>query len=536
VSEEARVHLLIAGHFGLFGEGRRRIDTPAFTSALGAGRAAIAVSVKDQLGSDGTRTFSVTPTKLRDLTLGGVTDCVPELKSLAALRDALAHADVEQRPDPAEIPGKIEALFGKGGLLDAVRAHVPGSAPAAAPAAPQSGGSLLDSLLDAPATSSQATAKGAVSSMIDAMRGSPTVSAEIAKQQRAIHRLIDDRLALTAADVLRAPALVALESAWRGLKMVLDERTDDSGVAIDVLELKDGDAAAQLEAAIPEDPLERPDLMVVADAIGTLATITAVGDLAEGLSAPAIIEIDLAGVGADDASQLALRWEEGPVPADWLAARDDRLARWVFVTANPVVSVAEGVGAAKRLVTSSSALSLAAMLIRSYRLTGAFARIGSGWRGPAVHVPATGAAQGSAVPTVAFVNSKSQSVLLKHGIVALGSARGADEVRLPTVLSFSSHPDAVPLPAQILTGRIVRFAQWIRDQLPPDADDATATKMFEDAAGVLVFPGLNEMAKISGKIVRDDAEIGPALVVTAHASPEVAGVRLQLAFGLSLSK
>ncbi len=538
---------MIVGRFGLFGAGLVRVDQARLGSALATAKATVQVSVTDRFGAGGSRTFAVTPTKLRDLTLAGITDGVAELKGLAELRDALVAADVAQRPDPAAIPAHVEALVGPGALLDAVRGQVGGAAPApqAAPAAqvapavaPSGGGSLLDELLDAPAPAAvQATASKAVSSMIDALRGggSAAVSGEVAKQQRAIHRLIDDRLALTAADLLRAPELVALESAWRGLKMVLDECTDDSGVAVDVLERADGDLAAQIDAALPADALERPDLLVIADPLSDLKSIAALADLAEGINAPALIELPSSALGAEDPAQLAMRWDEGASSAEWLAVRDERAARWLFATMNPVASQAEGVGAARRLVTSGSALALAAMLIRSYRLTGAFARIGSGWRGPAVHVPSTGAAAGSAVPTATFLNSKGQGVLARHGIVGLGSARSADEVRLPTVVSASSAPDAVPLPAQILTGRVVRFAQWIRDQLPADADDAVAATMFEQAAGVLVFPGLSETAAISGKIVRDDPEVGPTLVVTAHAHPEVAGVRLQLAFGLPLA-
>lgn len=539
MTEEARVHALIVGRFGVFGAGRQRLDAARLGTALGAARAPVEVAVTDRFGAGGQRTFAVTPTKLRDLTLGGIADGVPELRALVALRDALVAADVAQRPDPAELPARIEALVGPGTLLDAVRAQV-GLAPAAPAAAasagaPASSGSLLDDILAAtPATTTANVARSAVSSMIDGLRGSASVGADAVKQQRAIHRLIDDRLALTAADLLRAPALVAVESAWRGLKLVVDECTDDSGVALDVLELGEGDLVAQIEAAIPDEALERPDLMVVADPLADHALVGRLADLAEGLSAPIVVELDARALGADDAGQLAGSWEDGAPPASWQAVRDERAARWVFATLNPIVSHAEGAGAARRLVTSSAALSLAAMLIRSYRLTGAFARIGSGWRGGGTHVPTTGPAAGSAVPTAAFVNSKSQSTLARHGIVALGSARGADEVRLPTVISASSAPDAVPLPAQILTGRVVRFAQWIRDQLPADADDAAATAMFEQAAGVLVFPGLTEMAAISGKIVRDDPDVGPALVVTAHANPEIAGIRLQLAFGLPL--
>ncbi len=534
MSEDARVHALIVGRFGLFGPGRTRVDLGRLATALASERRPVVVTVADNLGTSETRSLAVGPKRLKDLSLGGVTDCVPELSALAALRDALGHADVELRPAPEEVVERIQAIVGPGSLLDAARAQVGGSTRAPTAAPPTAGTSLLDAVLSA--TPAAPRPADAVSSVIASLRGSATVSPEVAKQQRALHRLIDDRLALTGADVLRAPAVAALEAAWRGLKLVLDECTEGSGIGVDVLELDGADIAAEIEAAIPGDAMERPDFIVVADALSTLAPLAKLADLAETLNAPTIAALDPTALGADDASQLALRWEEGALPEAYQALRDDRAARWLFLTTNPVLTVAEGAGAARRLVGSSPALALGAMLLRSYRLTGAFARIGSGWHSPAVHVPSAGPAQGSSIPTAAFVSAKSQGILGGRGLVAMGSARGADEVRIPTVVSCSSAPDAVPIPAQILTGRIVRMAQWIRDQLPPDADDELARSLFEQAASILMFPGLGEAASVEGKIVRDDPGVGPALVVKAQAHPSIAGVTLQVAFGLALPR
>lgn len=533
MSEDARVHALIVGRFGLFGPGRTRVDLGRLATALASERPPVVVTVPDNLGTSETRSLAVGPKRLKDLSLSGVTDCVPELSALAALRDALGHADVALRPAPEEVAERIQAIVGTGSLLDAARAQVGGPKATAAPPV-AAGTSLLDAVLSA--TPAAPRPADAVSSVIASLRGSATVSPEVAKQQRALHRLIDDRLALTGAEVLRAPAVALLEAAWRGLKLVLDECTEGSGIAVDVLELAGADIAAEIEAAIPDDAMERPDFIVVADALSTLAPLTKLAELAETLNAPTIAALDPAALGADDASQLALRWEEGALPEAYQALRDDRAARWLFLTTNPVLTVAEGAGAARRLVGSSPALALGAMLLRSYRLTGAFARIGSGWHSPAVHVPSAGPAQGSSIPTAAFVSAKSQGILAGRGLVAMGSARGADEVRISTVVSCSSAPDAVPIPAQILTGRIVRMAQWIRDQLPSDADDELARSMFEQAASILVFPGLAEAASVEAKIVRDDPEVGPTLVVKAQALPSIAGVTLQVAFGLALPR
>jgi hypothetical protein len=91
---------------------------------------------------------------------------------------------------------------------------------------------------------------------------------------------------------------------------------------------------------------------------------------------------------------------------------------------------------------------------------------------------------------------------------------------------------AVPLPAQLLTGRIVRFATWVRDQLPPGSGNEDVAAIFAQAAEVFLFRGATENGQVRAELVSTDD--GKGVHVSATVRPEHAGTRFQLAFVLPL--
>ncbi|MFY2560727.1 hypothetical protein ACN469_24195 [Corallococcus terminator] len=74
----------------------------------------------------------------------------------------------------------------------------------------------------------------------------------------------------------------------------------------------------------------------------------------------------------------------------------------------------------------------------------------------------SGREKGLPIPTEVFLPIRALAKLEEKGVLGLGSGRNADTVLL-------AGAPTVPLPAQVLTGRIVRFATWVRDQLPAPA-------------------------------------------------------------------
>jgi hypothetical protein len=90
----------------------------------------------------------------------------------------------------------------------------------------------------------------------------------------------------------------------------------------------------------------------------------------------------------------------------------------------------------------------------------------------------------------------------------------------------------VPLPAQLWTGRIVRFAQWVRGQLPPSSGSDEAREIFEQAGSIFLFPGTGKAAKVTAEITEKDGK--RQLLVGARMDGTLAMVPLDIEFALPL--
>jgi type VI secretion system protein ImpC len=203
---------------------------------------------------------------------------------------------------------------------------------------------------------------------------------------------------------------------------------------------------------------------------------------------------------------------------------------------NRGVVATEGTGTSKRSVFTSPALMLAAQLAASFRDTRAFARIlgGAGaLEAPATHELTSGREAGTSVPTEAFYSMSAQATLAGLGLIGLGSARNSNKIALSAAPTARHATDAVPLPAQILAGKLVRFVSWVRRELPPDASDADAATMFEQAAQVFLFAGMGEGATLRAGVGKD-ADGKRVVEIAASLRAEHAAIPFQMAFTLPL--
>jgi type VI secretion system protein ImpC len=91
--------------------------------------------------------------------------------------------------------------------------------------------------------------------------------------------------------------------------------------------------------------------------------------------------------------------------------------------------------------------------------------------------------------------------------------------------------DTGSLPAQILTGRIVRFALWVRAQIPPGSPAQAVQRLFSEAASVALLPDLTRDEAAMTAIV--DAA-NNQVVITARVHPAIAGSPLEIHFALPL--
>lgn len=340
----------------------------------------------------------------------------------------------------------------------------------------------------------------------------------------------------TALDVLRSEPVARLEGAWRGLELLLQRCRKGADMHVEALDADPEDVPAILAARPASGEFDDPDAVLVAEPVADAQTLGALADAAEGLLAPVVAEVPAALLGAADAEDLAARLEKGAkAPEAWGLLRAAPGSRWLCAAVNRVALHAEGAGAYKRTAFGSPVWALGALLADSYRRQGAFAAIA----GPANALPApaawtipAGAGQGVRAPTEGFLPIAAQAALAAAGLVGLGSPRNQDKVVVLGAPAVSSAPDAQPLPAQLLAGRIVRFARWARAQLDPAADPASVQAVMEQAAGIFLFPGLGGAAELAARVEGDGS--ARALRVAARVKASHAGTPLSIEFALPL--
>jgi type VI secretion system protein ImpC len=289
-------------------------------------------------------------------------------------------------------------------------------------------------------------------------------------------------------------------------------------------------------AQVEQDEL--PDAVIVHDPTDSMEGLGQWAGLGADYDVPVIACVTHRFFGVAEPGAVASRVddEENALPSAWKVFRTDETSRWLSVVTNRVVLRQEGTGAARRTVFGSPVMALAAMLAQSYHRSGAFAQV----VGENVSMPSpgswelpTGRDAGMLVPTEAFLSAAAQVSLARLGIIGFGSRRNSANLVLKSVPTVRLGEDLVPLPAQILTGRIVRFARWVLAQLPPQSPEPDVKLLFEQAAAVFLFPAAAEAAKLEAQVV-SPPEGGRVVVLQASAHPSLAGIMFNLVFSLPL--
>ncbi len=529
----AQVHWLIAGRFGLGARGKTLTLTRAdFNEALEKRGIAVEASIPDRVGTGDTRTVTLKVSSLKDLSLKHVVSAVPELTELLGKAD-----QVSKLKDPSV--DDIEKIIGKGKLLDAVRAALePDAAPKVGGAAGATGD--VDAIFEKGAVQEK-SAKSAIDMFMRSASASRPKPKPAARQLRD---LIEQAAYGAAADVLRADPVEAVETAWRGLRFLLGECPKDAGMRVTVFETDAEHLLEDLGARERGDDIDEPDCIFVVHDYDSTASLGELADFAEQELMPIVVGVSPALFGAahpqdlPDAFEALERARNEDLP-EWATAWDElrmqESTRWLCAVANRVALHTEGAGEAKRSVFGSGVWGLASMVAASYRTSGGFARIfgkNGSLRAPASHTIERGSYRDTAAPTEAFYAINACEALAKNGLLGLGSARNSDTLTLVKAPMVRGASDAVPLPAQILTGRVVRFAGWIKPQLPEGCDSKIANDIFTSAASVFLFPGQEDAAHVRAATTNIDGEAH--VIVRAAANPKIASIPFEIAFPLPL--
>ena len=246
--------------------------------------------------------------------------------------------------------GRVAAALG---LSNAAPVAAPSAAPSAAPAATTDAGDDIARLLGRPASAPVPAAPTAAGLLDTWLRGlvAPHVQADHAAEQQAVVAAIDSALGALMRRVLHAPALQAVEAAWRAVDRLV--RGLDLGetaqlwlldASRDELLLDLQTNQADLSGSVLHTQLQRRGaddtgygLLAVDHAFGPAAAdvqaLAALGALGARAGVPVLANGTPGLVGAADAAGLTepRRWltEDDPALAAWEALRTAPMAPWL---------------------------------------------------------------------------------------------------------------------------------------------------------------------------------------------------------------
>jgi type VI secretion system protein ImpC len=545
--ESSHVHWLLLGSLSSTPSGRRFIlDFDSFAETLRAADLRAKVEIGAALGASRSMVVEIAFEQLKQYAMKHVLASVPLLETLRKLAEDLGGPSSRRPSDDAAVTKVIE-LIGDGPLAAELRrtfanedlkdepAPASEPAPAAAkPSDPEAG--LVGELLERHETR-QADTKRAVDSFITAVlaaRGRKPAGGEPPKPSNRRAR-----------ELIETAVFGAVTALWRGLQLIAKQaprRSSGHGnTLVEVVDVAPSGIEAALRECLDDEPMNRPDAFFCFDRIEDPERLTALASAAEDMHAPIVVGVGPRLFGVDDPEKVmqvlrdAKPDASAAMPEGWAELRVDEVSRWLSVTTNDVVVAAEGAGASRRTVLGSSVFALAAMLASSYRETGGFARIvgkDGSLKAPGLREVASGREAGTTIPTAAFLSIRAQAELAELGIIGLGSGRNSELVALSNVPTVRGSKDAVPLPAQILTGRLVRFARWVNDQVPAGQTRDEVVKLFKEAATVFLFPGLSTGAELHAGVVNIDG--APAIRLVANVHPRLAGIPFEVGFDLPL--
>ena len=558
--ESSQVHWLLLGSLSSAPSGRRFIlDPDSFTELVREAKLRAKVEIGASLGASKSMFVEIAFDQLKQYAMKHVLESVPILETLRKLAEELGGPSSRRPSDDAAV-AKVVELIGDGPLAAELRrtfanedlkdepAPEPAAAPAPASSDPDAG--LVGELLERHETR-QADTKRAVDSFVSAVlaaRGRKPASGEPPKpSNRRARELVETAVYGAVAAILSDPAVTQPEALWRGLQLIAKQAPRRSmghgAMLVEVVDVAPSGLEAALRECLEDEPMNRPDAFFCFDRIEDPARLTSLASTAEDMHAPIVVGVGPTLFGVDDAEQImqvlrdAKPDASAAMPEGWADLRADEVSRWLSVSLNDVVVAAEGAGTSRRTVLGSSVFAIAAMLAASYRETGGFARVlgkeGS-LKAPGLREIAKGREAGTAIPTAAFLSIRAQAELAELGIIGLGSGRNTDAVALSNVPTVRGSKDAVPLPAQILTGRLVRFARWVSAQVPAGQTREEVVKLFKEAASVFLFPGHgpNAGAELHAGVV--DVDGAPAIRLVANVHPRLSGIPFEVGFDLPL--
>lgn len=348
---------------------------------------------------------------------------------------------------------------------------------------------------------------------------------------------LEDATAALAAGLLANDKLTALEATWRGLKFLVDQCPSSTRTDVECVDTPTTEVARILRELGELELTDLPDAVYIIEPI-SMEQAQELAEIGEELQVPIVATIGASLFGVTDETEIldALEQPYSGLGPDWPNFVAKECTRWLTIAVNPFVVFSEGAGKSARVVFGSPVYAVAALLAASYKQVGHFSHILG--RAGAIHAPATwtlssGRHTGVSLPTKVFFSAATQAKLAKLGILGVGSGRNTDQISLNAAPTVRSCQSSIPLPSQILTGQVVRFAQWARDQVPEGASDETVDTLFQEAAHVFLFKGATEGIVFQTEVSTKDGQ--RSIHIGVDVAPAQSQNRFQLAFSLPLN-
>jgi len=519
VAAPGAFRLAIIGDFGGDGTGLPHSLTHDDLNAL-PGRLGVNIKavVPNRLGSASPSIGVTIPIgTLRDLDPIAATGHVPEI---AAAEAFLTHRD--PRGATSAAIDKVTALVQRpisqpvGGILQ--------------PSAEDDDAiSRLLSIVDTP--TAPADGRQAVSALMSAVVGNKT------SESRAFPDLPEARALIDAQrrDIVTHPAWIAVEAAWRGLKVLLSALDARMPVAIEIRDVRRGELAQQLPAILAESNETFAPGLGAAVVLGAFGSSPADLDQLDQLAAaaemggvPVMLSLSADFFGAEP--QRVARMDhpgallEGPAYNGWRGLRQRDESQWLTALWNDVL-LREETNVAPAL-WGEPAIMAAALLLRSVARTGWPSEIlgpDAAITGLEVATTDIGGGRTAASPLRALITYDAARSLAQSGVAALAARPDRDHVFLvsaPTLFdaSHSGHANSdeagrtTSLPYHLVTARFQQTLAGLLAGVTTFDPETLATRVEHLLRELLLSTGPGATADV--QVIDEPA--GAALHVSVH--------------------
>jgi type VI secretion system protein ImpC len=346
-------------------------------------------------------------------------------------------------------------------------------------------------------TREPARAASALNALIRAATGGPCTSPDV--DHSAVETLLvelEDLIQSQLDAIFENESLMALERAWRNLKLLVDRFDARKGATLEVLacQVEDLPEATYEQVLMPEhNRTDGPALsMIVCGAMfgRSTADVERMRDLAEtglSLQTPVLASVDHHFFGIDtitDLRDLPILWQhlDGPAYTEWSKLRSEDAAAFLTLCLPPFVLRAEQRGQQhmiKRPLYGPGAVMLAAAIGESFARTGWPTHLRDEKSEP-VRECEIAITQNRLLPLSTLIPSRKQSELSDAGFAVLDALEKEDAIcvcRAPTVKEPRTYQTTeanaearahAALACRLFVSRAAHFMLDLQDNLPED--------------------------------------------------------------------